>query len=159
MTPLTWEEQCGYREAVSLLHTNEESSSSFSDQQLVDINVAMSSLGLRRVSHDEVDNWLSELWQEEEKGSEQKHEPSTSGGGSTNMHIMPPSLLSCKIFLRIVQKRKQSDVIITRAEVRTLLTNLGEKYMPEEIDCMVEESDPDDTGRIQYEDLIKIVMQ
>jgi calmodulin len=44
---------------------------------------------------------------------------------------------------------------IASAELRTVMTNLGEKLSKEEVDAMIKEADPQNTGKIDYADFVK----
>ena len=46
---------------------------------------------------------------------------------------------------------------ITSAELRHVLSNLGEKLSPAEMDDMIKESDPDDDGKIQQEEFVRML--
>ena len=39
---------------------------------------------------------------------------------------------------------------IPTSEMRTVMTTLGEKLTPEEVNAMLKEADPDNTGKIDY---------
>ena len=47
---------------------------------------------------------------------------------------------------------------ISAAELRHVLTNFGEKYSDEEIQDMISEADPLNSGKIYYDDFIKKTM-
>mmetsp|Transcript_16522 Transcript_16522/g.41236 ORF Transcript_16522/g.41236 Transcript_16522/m.41236 type:complete len:146 (-) Transcript_16522:294-731(-) len=47
---------------------------------------------------------------------------------------------------------------ISVAELRHVLSSIGEKLSPEELADLTKEADPDTTGRIQYDSFIKLMM-
>ncbi|KAM0037963.1 putative EF-hand domain-containing protein [Helianthus debilis subsp. tardiflorus] len=53
---------------------------------------------------------------------------------------------------------KNQDGVISAAELRHVMTNLGEKLTDEEIDEMIREADVDGDGKINYEEFVKIMM-
>ena len=48
--------------------------------------------------------------------------------------------------------------LITAAELRHVMTNLGEKLEDEEIDEMIREADIDGEGHINYEEFVRMMM-
>merc|ERR1712046_542752 len=47
---------------------------------------------------------------------------------------------------------------ISSAELRHVLTNLGDKLTDEEVDDMIREADVDGDGQINYDEFVKIMM-
>ena len=47
---------------------------------------------------------------------------------------------------------------ISAAELRHVMTNLGEKLTDEEVDEMIREADVDGDGQINYEEFVKMMM-
>ncbi|XP_037637883.1 calmodulin-like [Sebastes umbrosus] len=47
---------------------------------------------------------------------------------------------------------------ISAAELRQVMTNLGEKLTDEEVDEMIREADIDGDGRVNYEEFVKMMM-
>ena len=47
---------------------------------------------------------------------------------------------------------------ISAAELRHVMTNLGEKLTDEEVDEMIREADVDGDGQINYEEFVKVMM-
>lgn len=47
---------------------------------------------------------------------------------------------------------------ISAAELRHVMTNLGEKLTDEEVDEMLKEADVDGDGRINYEEFVKLMV-
>ncbi|KAJ9109735.1 hypothetical protein QFC19_001965 [Naganishia cerealis] len=65
---------------------------------------------------------------------------------------------------RDCKKRKQvfdkdGDGFISAAELRHVMTNLGEKLTEEEVDEMIREADSDGDGQINYNEFVKMMMQ
>ncbi|KAJ9532859.1 hypothetical protein QJQ45_010861 [Haematococcus lacustris] len=48
---------------------------------------------------------------------------------------------------------------ITTSELRHVLSNIGEKLSPDELDALTKEADPDSSGRVEYEQFIKVSQQ
>ncbi|GBF95669.1 calmodulin [Raphidocelis subcapitata] len=46
---------------------------------------------------------------------------------------------------------------ISAAELRHVLTSIGEKLGPDEMDAMMAESDPDGDGKIQYDEFVRML--
>merc|ERR1719189_715428 len=44
---------------------------------------------------------------------------------------------------------------ISSSEMRTVMTNLGEKLTKDEVDAMLKEADPDNSGKIDYAKFVK----
>ncbi|XP_062207196.1 calmodulin-2/4-like [Phragmites australis] len=53
---------------------------------------------------------------------------------------------------------KDQNGFISAAELRHVMSNLGEKLTDEEVDEMVREADVDGDGRINYEEFVKVMM-
>ncbi|VAH41966.1 unnamed protein product [Triticum turgidum subsp. durum] len=54
---------------------------------------------------------------------------------------------------------KDQNGFISAAELRHVMTNLGEKLTDEEVDEMIREADVDGDGQINYEEFVKVMMQ
>ena len=54
---------------------------------------------------------------------------------------------------------KDNDGFISAAELRHVMTNLGEKLTEEEVNEMIREADANGDGRINYDEFIKIMSQ
>merc|ERR1712174_176935 len=53
---------------------------------------------------------------------------------------------------------KDGNGLISAAELRHIMTNLGEKLTDEEVDEMIGEADIDGDGQINYEEFVKMMM-
>merc|ERR1712153_124311 len=53
---------------------------------------------------------------------------------------------------------KDGNGFISAAELRHVMTHLGEKLTDEEVDEMIREADVDGDGQINYEEFVKIMM-
>jgi calmodulin len=53
---------------------------------------------------------------------------------------------------------KDNDGYISAAELRHVLTNIGEKLSDEEVDEMIREADIDGDGQINYEEFVKMMI-
>merc|ERR1712046_539412 len=53
---------------------------------------------------------------------------------------------------------KDGNGFINAAELRYVMTNLGEKLSDEEVDEMVNETDVDGDGQVNYEEFVKLMM-
>ncbi len=53
---------------------------------------------------------------------------------------------------------KEGNGFISAAELRHIMTNLGEKLTDEEADEMIREADVDGDGMINYVDFVKMMM-
>jgi len=53
---------------------------------------------------------------------------------------------------------KDGNGFISAAELRHIMTNLGEKLTDEEVDEMIREADVDGDGQINYEEFVKMMM-
>merc|ERR1711935_859899 len=53
---------------------------------------------------------------------------------------------------------KDGNGYISAAELRHVMTNLGEKLTDEEVDEMIREADVDGDGQINYEEFVKVMM-
>jgi calmodulin len=85
---------------------------------------------------------------------------------------VPPALSSCvRTFICLsrpptscfVSVHRYSSLTpssyISAAELRHVMTNLGEKLTDEEVDEMIKEADVDGDGQINYEEFVKMMMQ
>ncbi len=71
--------------------------------------------------------------------------------------------LSCFLhFLRFLSNTRiistDGNGFISAAELRHIMTNLGEKLTDEEVDEMIREADIDGDGQINYEEFVKMMM-
>merc|ERR1711887_153664 len=53
---------------------------------------------------------------------------------------------------------RDGNGLISAAELRHVMTNLGEKLTDEEVDEMIREADVDGDGRINYEEFVRMMM-
>jgi calmodulin len=53
---------------------------------------------------------------------------------------------------------KDGDGLISAAELRHVMTNLGEKLTDEEVDEMIREADIDGDGQVNYEEFVKMML-
>jgi len=53
---------------------------------------------------------------------------------------------------------KDGTGFISAAELRHVMTNLGEKLTDEEVDEMIREADVDGDGQINYEEFVKMML-
>ena len=53
---------------------------------------------------------------------------------------------------------KNGDNLISAAELRHVMTTLGEKLTDQEVDEMIREADVDGDGQINYEEFVKMMM-
>ena len=53
---------------------------------------------------------------------------------------------------------RDGNGFISAAELRHVMTNLGEKLTDEEVDEMLREADIDGDGQINYEEFVKVMM-
>merc|ERR1711977_352570 len=53
---------------------------------------------------------------------------------------------------------KDNNGFISAAELRHVMTNLGEKLTDEKVDKMIREADVDGDGQINYEEFVKMMM-
>ena len=53
---------------------------------------------------------------------------------------------------------RDGNGLISAAELRHVMTNLGEKLSDEEVDEMIREADIDGDGHINYEEFVKMMM-
>ncbi|KAJ9470792.1 Calmodulin [Diplonema papillatum] len=54
---------------------------------------------------------------------------------------------------------KDANGYISAAELRHLMTNLGEKQTDEEVSAMMQEADVDGDGLINYEEFVRLLME
>jgi calmodulin len=54
---------------------------------------------------------------------------------------------------------KDGNGFISAAELRHIMTNLGEKLTDEEVDEMIREADVDGDGQINYDEFVDMMMQ
>jgi Ca2+-binding EF-hand superfamily protein len=66
-------------------------------------------------------------------------------------------IANCSLLLRQVFD-KDNDGYISAAELRHVLTNIGEKLSDEEVDEMIREADIDGDGQINYEEFVKMMI-
>ena len=62
---------------------------------------------------------------------------------------------SCQVLFTV---RPYAGGFINAAELRHIMTNLGEKLTDEEVDEMLREADIDGDGQINYEEFVKMMM-
>merc|ERR1712224_383466 len=55
-------------------------------------------------------------------------------------------------------KDKDTNGFISAAELRHVMTNLGEKLTDEEVDEMIREADIDGDGQVNYDEFVKMMM-
>ena len=79
-------------------------------------------------------------------------------GISLNSRLMLNNSLSKypKVLLQYFETSQQG--FISAAELRHIMTNLGEKLTDEEVDEMIREADIDGDGQINYEEFVKMMM-
>jgi calmodulin len=53
---------------------------------------------------------------------------------------------------------KDQRGFIEAKELRHVLTNIGEKLSAPEMEDMIKEADPDNDGRIQYEEFVRMLL-
>ncbi len=53
---------------------------------------------------------------------------------------------------------RDGNGFISAAELRHVMTNLGEKLTDDEVDEMIREADVDGDGQINYEEFVKMMM-
>ena len=53
---------------------------------------------------------------------------------------------------------KDGNGFISAAELRHVMTNLGEKLTDEEVDEMIREADVDGDGQVNYDEFVKMMM-
>merc|ERR1712007_105104 len=53
---------------------------------------------------------------------------------------------------------KDGNGFISAAELRHVMTNLGEKLSDEEVDEMIREADTDGDGQVNYEEFVRMMM-
>ncbi|XP_048357589.1 calmodulin-A-like [Sphaerodactylus townsendi] len=54
---------------------------------------------------------------------------------------------------------KDGNGYICAAELRHVMTNLGEKLTEEEVDEMIKEADMDGDGRVNYEEFVRVMLE
>ena len=182
---LPWGDKCGYREALSVaLHSTTttptthpipefgavptgdltprstrnmttEKNDGARKRQLGDLQVAISAVfsclefPKRAVTQ-------SEVWQ--------AHRDSLTLATQATMSPSTPNDL--EVYLKVLRARNHSDsttttggaYYISAAELRHVMTNLGEKLTDEEVDEMIREADIDGDGQIGYQDFVPMMM-
>merc|ERR1712072_1259573 len=58
----------------------------------------------------------------------------------------------------MARKDKDNNGFISAAELRHVMTNLGEKLTDEEVDEMIREADIDGDGQVNYDEFVKMMM-
>ena len=53
---------------------------------------------------------------------------------------------------------KDQNGLISAAELRHVMTNIGEKLTDEEVEEMIREADVDGEGQIDYDEFVKVMM-
>jgi calmodulin len=53
---------------------------------------------------------------------------------------------------------KDQRGFIEAKELRHVLTNIGEKLSTNEMEDMIKEADPDNDGKIQYEEFVRLLL-
>jgi Ca2+-binding EF-hand superfamily protein len=94
------------------------------------------------------------------------HKASIDGGGSIDfpefLSLMARKMKDTDTEEELVEAFKVFDKdgsgFINTAEIRHIMTNLGEKLSDEEVDEMVREADVDGDGQVNYEEFVKIMM-
>ncbi len=71
---------------------------------------------------------------------------------SSNVRITAPSRRVPQVF------DKDGNGFISAAELRHIMTNLGEKLTDEEVDEMIREADVDGDGQINYDEFVDMMM-
>lgn len=66
-------------------------------------------------------------------------------------------LLRCVCVLVQVFDKDQRGFIEAK-ELRHVLTNIGEKLSTNEMEDMIKEADPDNDGKIQYEEFVRLLL-
>ena len=77
-------------------------------------------------------------------------------GNGTYFEFCERVFKAFKVILFISPTPKQG--FISAAELRHIMTNLGEKLTDEEVDEMIREADIDGDGQINYEEFVKMMM-
>lgn len=54
---------------------------------------------------------------------------------------------------------KDQDGSITQDELRSVMTNLGQKLTSQELDEMIKEADTDGDGKINYKEFVKMMVR
>ena len=71
---------------------------------------------------------------------------------------MPTSLLIQRLIRSFRVFDKDGNGYISAAELRHVMTNLGEKLTDEEVDEMIREADIDGDGQVNYDEFVKMMM-
>jgi len=80
----------------------------------------------------------------------------TSGHRSNAESSTCMCVLMCLLFLQVFDKDQRGW--IEAKELRHVLTNIGEKLSGNEMDDMIKEADPDNDGKIQYEEFVRLLL-
>ena len=91
-----------------------------------------------------------------ERRAKREEEASTTTGGEGRAERASQQADELKRAFEIFDK--DGNGTISAAELRHVMTNLGEKLTDEEVDEMIREADVDGDGQINYEEFVKMMM-